>query len=165
MQFVDSTAFNTKVPSRLVSKLKDLGLKTLLDILTDCLQVVRVDDHTSSHCWPSAQEHHRAVSSAPSCIPSTLWSVPYLFLKDGKRNQCLPAHAAPELSDFQWRAGNYLRPLALPLEEFFKSSNCPTLFPVRVRSSASPYWLIWQLYSIICANLTAGLFFHLSLQP
>ena len=52
--FIDySSVFNTIVPSRLVTKLKDLGLNTslcmwILDSLTGRPQVVRVGRHTSS---------------------------------------------------------------------------------------------------------------------
>lgn len=54
MLFVDySSAFNTIVPSRLDSKLKDLGLNTplcdwILDFLTGRPQVVRIDNLTST---------------------------------------------------------------------------------------------------------------------
>ncbi len=47
-----SSVFNTIVPSRLITKLKDLGLNTslckwVLDFLTGRPQVVRVGRHTS----------------------------------------------------------------------------------------------------------------------
>ena len=54
MLFIDySSAFNNIVPSRLITKLRDLGLNTslckwALDFLTGRLQVVRVGGHTSS---------------------------------------------------------------------------------------------------------------------
>ncbi len=52
--FIDySSAFNTIVPSRLITKLKDLGLNTslckwVLDFLTGRPQEVRLSGHTSS---------------------------------------------------------------------------------------------------------------------
>ncbi|KAM9511249.1 uncharacterized protein ACWYII_045792 [Salvelinus alpinus] len=54
MLFVDySSAFNTIVPSKLISKLRTLGLNTslynwILDFLTDHPQVVRVGNNTSA---------------------------------------------------------------------------------------------------------------------
>ena len=54
MLFIDySTAFNTIVPSKLIIKLRTLGLNTslcnwILDFLTGCPQVVRVSNNTSA---------------------------------------------------------------------------------------------------------------------
>ena len=54
MLFIDySSAFNTIVPSKLINKLKTLGLKTslcnwILDFLTGRPQVVRVGNNTST---------------------------------------------------------------------------------------------------------------------
>ena len=48
-----NSAFNTIVPSKLINKLRTLGLNTslcnwLLDFLTSCLQVVRVGNNRSA---------------------------------------------------------------------------------------------------------------------
>ena len=54
MLFIDySSAFNTIVPSKLITKLRVLGLNTslcnwILDFLTGCPQVVRVGNNTSA---------------------------------------------------------------------------------------------------------------------
>jgi hypothetical protein len=54
MLFIDySSAFNTIVPSKLITKLRNLGLNTslcnwILDFLTGCTQVVRVGSNTSA---------------------------------------------------------------------------------------------------------------------
>jgi hypothetical protein len=54
MLFIDfSSAFNTIVPSKLITKLRTLGLNTslcnwILDFLTGRPQVVRVDNNTST---------------------------------------------------------------------------------------------------------------------
>ncbi|KAF7640715.1 hypothetical protein LDENG_00020570, partial [Lucifuga dentata] len=54
MLFIDySSAFNTIIPSKLVSKLVDLGLQTFIcswifDFLTGRPQVERIGSHTSS---------------------------------------------------------------------------------------------------------------------
>ena len=53
MLFDYSSAFNTIVPSKLITKLRVLGLNTslcnwLLDFLTGCPQVVRVGNNTSA---------------------------------------------------------------------------------------------------------------------
>ena len=54
MLFIDySSAFNTTVPSKLINMLRTLGLNTslcnwILDFLTGCPQVVRVDNNTSA---------------------------------------------------------------------------------------------------------------------
>ena len=72
MLFVDySSAFNTIVPSRLVSKLKDLGLNTALcgwiqNFLTDRLQVVRVGNRTSSPLTIS-------IGAPQGCASSPFW--------------------------------------------------------------------------------------------
>ena len=53
MLFIDySSVFNTIVPSKLITKLRTLGLNTslcdwILDFLTGCPQVVRVGNNTS----------------------------------------------------------------------------------------------------------------------
>ena len=55
MLFIDySSAFNTLVPSKLITKLRTLGLNTslcnwILDFLTGRLQVVRVGNNPSTH--------------------------------------------------------------------------------------------------------------------
>jgi hypothetical protein len=53
MLFVDySSAFNTIVPSKLITKLRTLGLNTIcnwiLDVPMGCLQVLRVGSNTSA---------------------------------------------------------------------------------------------------------------------
>ena len=54
MLFIDdSSVFNTIVPSKLINKLRTLGLNTslcnwILDFLTGCPQVVRVGNNTSA---------------------------------------------------------------------------------------------------------------------
>jgi hypothetical protein len=54
MLFIDySSTFNTIVPSKLINKLRTLGLNTslcnwILDFLTGCPQVVRVGNNTSA---------------------------------------------------------------------------------------------------------------------
>ena len=54
MLFIDySSAFNTIVPTKLITKLRTLGLNTslcnwILDFLTGCPQVVRVGNNTSA---------------------------------------------------------------------------------------------------------------------
>ena len=54
MLFIDySSAFKTIVPSKLITKLRNLGLNTslcnwILDFLTGCPQVVRVGSNTSA---------------------------------------------------------------------------------------------------------------------
>ena len=54
MLFIDySSAFNTIVPTKLITKLRTLGLNTslcnwILDLLTVCPQVVRIGNHTSA---------------------------------------------------------------------------------------------------------------------
>jgi gmma-aminobutyric acid receptor subunit gamma/cGMP-dependent protein kinase 2 len=54
MLFIDyNSAFNTIVPSKLITKLRTLGLNTslcswILDLLTDRPQVVRVGNNTSA---------------------------------------------------------------------------------------------------------------------
>ena len=54
MLFIDySSAFNTRVPSKLINKLRTLGINTslcnwILDFLTDRTQVVRVGNNTSA---------------------------------------------------------------------------------------------------------------------
>ena len=54
MLFIDfSSAFNTIIPSKLITKLSELGINTslcnwILDFLTNRPQSVRLDNHTSS---------------------------------------------------------------------------------------------------------------------
>ena len=58
MLFIDySSVFNTTVPSKLITKLRTMGLNTslcnwILDFLTGLPQVVRVGNNTSAHADP-----------------------------------------------------------------------------------------------------------------
>ena len=72
MLFIDySSAFNTIVPSKLITKLRTLGLNTslcnwILDFLTGRPQVIRVSIHTSTTLILNTGSL-RGVCSTPSC--------------------------------------------------------------------------------------------------
>ena len=81
MLFIDySSAFNTIVPSKLITKLRTLGLNTSLcnwsrDFLTGCPQVVRVGNKTSATLILNTGSHRGAclVPSCTPCSPTTAW--------------------------------------------------------------------------------------------
>ena len=72
--FIDySSAFNTIVPSKLITNLRTLGLNTflcnwILDFLMGRPQVVRVGNNTSSTLILNTAPH-KGVCSVPSCAP------------------------------------------------------------------------------------------------
>jgi hypothetical protein len=71
-----NSAFNTIVPSQLITKLRTLGLNTslcnwILDFLTGCPQVVRVGNNTSATLILNTGPL-RGVYLVPSCTPCSL---------------------------------------------------------------------------------------------
>ena len=63
-----SSVFNTIVPSKLITKLRTLGLNTslcnwILDFLTGCRQVVREGNNTSATLTLNTGAPHRSVLS------------------------------------------------------------------------------------------------------
>jgi hypothetical protein len=78
MQFIDySSAFNTIVPSKLITKLRTLGLNTslcnwILDFLTARPQVVRAGNNTSVILILNTGAPQGCVPFGTSCSPATV---------------------------------------------------------------------------------------------
>ena len=79
MMFIDySSAFNTIVPTELITKIRTLGLNTslcnwILDLLTDHPEVVRVGNNTNRHAAPQHGGPSGVCAQSPTLLPVHSW--------------------------------------------------------------------------------------------